>query len=344
LKKGGQTTLKSISEKLGVSVSTVSRVLSGKAERYRISDKTAALVKEEADRTNFAPNQIASALRLKKTHTIGLIIPDISNSFFAAIARHVEMEAAKRGYFIILCDSQDSTATEIEYIRLLLGRSVDGLIISPVGQIGGHLCDLRRNGTPVVLVDRYFPRLDLPYVTTDNRQGAFEAVTYLIGMGHRRIACIRGLPDSSSGNDREAGYREALTQCGIEVDEELIGGDDFSEHTGYAEVQRLLRGQGERPTALFSQGNLITFGAMRALAEAGLVIPEDISLISFDDHYYAGFLATPLTTVAQQNENIGCHAVKLLFEQLDRGVGQKIKGISLPAALVVRKSVARVSG
>jgi len=89
---------------------------------------------------------------------------------------------------------------------------------------------------------------------------------------------------------------------------------------------------------------LITFGAMRALAEAGLVIPEDISLISFDDHYYAGFLATPLTTVAQQNENIGCHAVKLLFEQLDRGVGQKIKGISLPAALVVRKSVARVSG
>jgi LacI family transcriptional regulator len=301
-------------------------------------------VKAEAEKTGFAPNQIASALRLRKTHTIGLIIPDISNSFFAAIARHVEREAARSGYFIILCDSQDSTETEVESIRLLQARSVDGLIISPVGRIGTHLVDLRENGTPVVLVDRYFPDLDLPYVTTDNRQGALDAVSYLIGMGHRRIACIRGLPDSSSGKDREAGYREALTQCGIEIDEVLIGGDDFSEQTGYTEVQRLLRGKGEKPTALFSQGNLIAFGAMRAIAEAGLAIPEDISLISFDDHYYASFLTPPLTTVAQQNEEIGCNAVKLLFKQLDQGAAGKIKGISLPATLVTRKSVAPLRG
>ncbi len=339
MRSSSQITLKSIAENLGISVSTVSRALSGKAKQYRISKKTASRVIEEAARTNFAPNQIASALRLKRTHTIGLIIPDMSNSFFAAIARHVEMEAAKRAYFIILCDSQDSTTMEVEYIRLLRSRSVDGLIISPVGQIGAHLKGIRNNGLPVVLVDRYFPDLDLPYVTTDNRQGAFDVVNYLIEMGHRRIGCIRGLAESSSGNDREAGYRDALIQADIEFDAELVGGDDFTEQTGYKETKRLLQPKGPKPSAIFSQGNLITFGAMRALAEANLSIPEDVSIVSFDDHFYAEFLATPLTTVAQQKESIGSHAVKLLFNQLDEGVSSVTEGISIPAQLIKRESV-----
>ena len=260
-----------------------------------------------------------------------MIIPDISNPFFAAIARHVEMEAAKRGYFIILCDSQDSTATEVEYIRLLQSRSVDGLIISPVGQIGAHLKGIRNSSIPVVLVDRYFPDLDLPYVTTDNRQGAFDAVSYLIAMGHRRIGCIRGLSDSSSGNDREAGYRDALMQAGIEFDPQLVGGDDFTEQTGYRETERLLDMKDAGLSAIFSQGNLITFGVLRAIAESNLSIPDDLSIVSFDDHFYAEFLATPLTTVAQQKESIGRHAVKLLFKQLDEGVESVTEGISIPA-------------
>jgi len=131
--------LKSIAAELGISVSVVSRVLSGKARQYRISEKTEKRVQDEADRLGFSPNLIASSLRLKKTHTIGLIIPDISNNFFSSVARFVTIEARKRGYSIILCDSQGNDQTEIEAIRLLQSRSVDGLIITPVGQIGGLL-------------------------------------------------------------------------------------------------------------------------------------------------------------------------------------------------------------
>ncbi len=246
MRKGRQTTLKSMADKFGISVSTVSRILSGKARQYRISKKTERKVRNEADRIGFAPDKIASALKLRKTHTFGLIIPDISNPFFAAIARHVEMEARKRDYFILLCDSQEDTQTEIDSIRLLQSRNIDGLIISPVGQIGRHLKELRDGGMPVVLVDRYFPKLNIPYVTSDNRLGAFEAVRYLIEQGHRKIACIKGLPDSSTSNDRVSGYREALKKHGLGVDASLILGDDFSEQNGYMETKILLQ-DGKRP-------------------------------------------------------------------------------------------------
>ena len=134
-----KATLKSIAKVLEVSVPTVSRILNGKAREYRISEKTEARVRAEADRQGFLPNQIASSLRLKKTNTIGLIIPDISNIFFSSIARYVEIEARKQNHFIILCDSREDSKIEIESIRLLQSRKVDGLIISPVGKIGTHL-------------------------------------------------------------------------------------------------------------------------------------------------------------------------------------------------------------
>lgn len=332
-----RTTLKSIGDKFGVSVSTVSRILSGKAEQFRISKKTTDAITAEADRLGFSPNQIASSLRTRKTLTFGLIIPDISNSFFAAIARHVEMEAKKRDYFIILCESQENTNIEIDSTRLLQGRSVDGLIISPVGQIGEHLSELQAKGTPVVLVDRYFPDIDLPFVTSDNRKGARDAVTHLIDMGHTRIACIKGLP-SSTANDREEGYREALEERGIDIDESLIVGDGFDENNGYTETKLLLQNS-NKPTAIFSQGNLITFGVMRAMAEEGLSVSDDISIVSFDDYHYADYLSVPLTAVAQSTEVIGQVAVKLLFAQLDANHSKPAKGVFLPTKLIQRESV-----
>jgi LacI family transcriptional regulator len=335
-----QTTLKQIAAELKLSVSTVSRVLAGKGDQYRISAQTADRVKAEAKRTGFVPNQIASALRLKRTHTVGLIIPDISNPFFASVARQIEMEAARRGYFIILCDSRDSTDAEVEYLKLLQSRSVDGLIISPVGRIGAHLRGLRGNGMPVVLIDRYFPDLEAPYVTSDNYGGAYEAVTHLIEHGHTRIACVRGIEGSSTADDRLAGYRAALEAAGIDYDPQMVAGDDFSENSGYAAAQVLLKSRTVKPSAIFSQGILITFGVLRVLDEKNLAIPRHISLVSFDDHYYTSFLATPLTTVAQDKESIGRDAVKLLFSQLDQGVEKITKGIHVPTFLIKRKSVA----
>jgi len=332
--------LKSIAAELGISVSVVSRVLSGKARQYRISEKTEKRVQDEADRLGFSPNLIASSLRLKKTHTIGLIIPDISNNFFSSVARFVTIEARKRGYSIILCDSQGDDQTEIEAIRLLQSRSVDGLIITPVGQIGGLLKGLLDGGLPLVLLDRYFSDVELPYVTSDNYQGALAATDYLIERGHQRIACIQGPPDSSTSMDRVAGYRAAMEQRGIEIDETQIVGDDFNERNGYVETKLLLQHQ-PRPTAIFSLGNLPTFGAIRAIAEEGLSIPEDISLLSFDDHYSSAFLAAPLTAVAQPEEAIGLFAVKLLCNQL--AGNSTIEGVSLATQLNERSSV-RVLG
>jgi LacI family transcriptional regulator len=333
-----KTTLKSIAGKLGISVSTVSRVLSGKARQYRISQKTEELVQKKADQLGFAPDQIASSLRLKRTRTLGLLIPDISNSYFASVARAVENEARNRGYSIILTDSQENEKIEMESIRLLKSRNVDGLIIAPVGQIGDYLETLHAGGLPIVLIDRYFPQVNLPFVTSDNYKGAFEATDYLIGKGHRKIACIQGLPDTSTNRDRVSGFRDALIKYKIEPDEELITGSDFSENNGYVEAKRLL-GNHHNLTAIFSLGNLCAFGVIRALKEEGLTIPGDISLVSFDDHYYSPFLATPLTAVAQQMDKIGQAAVQLFCDQLDNPYGGKTSEILLSTQLNERSSV-----
>jgi LacI family transcriptional regulator len=254
------------------------------------------------------------------------------------VARYVEIEAREFGYSIVLCDTQENAEIEIESIRLLQSRNVDGLIISPVGKIGPYLKELRDGGLPVVLLDRYFPGVDLPYVTSDNYRGAHEATEYLISMGHRQIACIMGLPEASTNIDRVAGFRDALAKHGIAANESWILGNDFSEHNGYMQARQLMQSR-PRPTAIFSLGNLPTFGAIRAIQEADLSIPEDVSLISFDDHFYADFLATPLTAVAQQMEKIGKVAVNLLYDQLDGKPGPGKRGLSIATRLNIRSSV-----
>ena len=188
----------------------------------------------------------------------------------------------------------------------------------------------------MVLIDRYFPQLDLPCVTSDNHQGGLEATEFLIEKGHKRIACIQGVSDSSSNIDRVLGYREALIKHGIEVDESLISGNSFSENNGYLVAKQVLQMM-PRPTAIFSLGNLSTFGALRAIREEGLSVPEDISLISFDDDVYSAFLNPPMTTVAQQKESIGQLAVKLLCEQAF--AGKISESIVLPTRLIKRESV-----
>lgn len=336
--KKQQTTLKCIADTLGISVSTVSRVLSGQAKRYRIGKKTEGAVLSEANRLDFSPNQLARSLRLKKTHTLGLVIPDISNPFFASMARSVEMDARKSGYAVFLCDTEERTDIEIESLRLMQGRKVDGIIISPVGQFGDHLTKLHKAGLPVVIVDRYFPGMSLPFVTSDNFNGALDGVTHLIENGHQHIACIQGLPESAPNIDRVNGYKAALSEHGIKPEESLIIGDSFSEQNGYVSAKRLLK-RTKRPTAIFSVGNVLTLGVLRAIAEQGFKIPDDISLVSFDEQPYSAILSTPMTTIAQQNEKMGQIAVSLLFRQIENTGNLDCEGIKLPTQLIKRKSV-----
>jgi len=341
MKVAKKSTIKTIAAHVGVSVTTVSRVMTGQATDYRISKGTEIAIRGAAEKLDYAPNQLARGLRNRQTYTIGLVIPDIANPFFSSIAKVVEMEARKAGYSIILCDSQESTNIEIDALRLLQTRNVDGLIISSVGQDGKHLERLAQQGIPMVVVDRSFPNLKCPSVSSDNYQGALDAVSYLIENGHRMIACIQGLRHTSPNEDRVRGYRDAHQRHHLAVNESLIVGDSFGENNGYIETKILLK-RANRPTAIFAVSNLISLGVLRAVAEEGLKIRDDVSVISFDDQPYSNYLATPMTTVAQQNYEIGKIACKLLFEQIRFKKPPDAKSFVVPTKLIVRQSVKKI--
>jgi len=337
--KTPHTTLKRIAEQLDVSETTVSRILSGQASRYRISKKTELAVSQLAKEHNFVPNSLARGLRLKKTLTVGLVIPDISNPFFAGIAREVALGARKHGYSIILCDSQEDTQLEAQSIALLRSRHVEGIVLCSVGLSSDHLQEFTENGMPIVLVDRGYSNLPLPYVGADNLAGAKTATRHLIENGHRLIACLQGLRGTSPNELRLRGYIEALAEHQLPLDRSLIvGGDSYGEQSGYIETRLLLQTRKDI-TALLAFGNLIALGALRALAEEKLRIPDDISIISFDDQPYLAHLATPMTTVAQPFHEMGELAVKLLFDQIQSSQRDPKGGLLLPTNLIVRRSV-----
>lgn len=332
------TTLQSISDKLGISISTVSRVLNGKSNKYRISKKTQELVLNAAKDMGYSPNQVARGLRLNKTFTLGYIIPDISNPFFSSIAQSVERSARKLGYSVLISDTGENTEIESQTIKIFMERKVDGLIISPVGQNLEHITTLKKSNVPMVLIDRYFPDLNIPFVTSDNFNGALNAVSHLIENGHKRIACIQGLSNTMPNIERVRGYREAFKKYGLEIDETMIVGDSFGEENGYIETKILLK-KSLIPTAIFAVSNLISLGALRALNEESLNVPNDVSIISFDDQPYSNFLAAPMTCVTQQSSEIGFIATKILIDQIESKRVFESNGIFLPTKLIIRKSV-----
>ncbi len=341
-KLAGQKTLKIIAENLGVSITTVSRVLNGQSVKYRISKRTEQIVHQEAARIDYEPNLVAKSLRLQKTQTLGLLVPDIANPFFGTLARHIDLEARKSDYSILLCDSGSSTEIEIELLRLLESRNVDGIIASPVGQTGGHFERLSEKGMPIVVVDRYFKDMSLPFVTSDNYKASFEATSYLIANGHRRIACIQGLPDCLLNTDRVNGYKDALKQHGIPLDPTLIVGSQYDHHSGYIET-KLLINRSPKPTAIFSLGSSMAFGAFSAIMEEGLKVPDDISIISFDEQPYFPFLATPLTAIAQQNAAMGEIAVKMIISRIENKDNLSSEGVLLSTKLNIRDSVKKIN-
>ncbi len=339
--ESAQPTLQRIADQSGLSVTTVSRVLSGQASRYRISKQTETAIRKLAKDSSFVPNQVARGLRLKKTLTIGLVIPDISNPFFAGIAHQVIAGTRKHGYSVILCDSQDDIYLESQSLELLQSRSVEGVVLCPAGQSGQHLAAYVGGRLPIVLVDRFFPDLALPYVSSDNVSGARQATELLISSGHRHIACLQGVRGTSPNESRVRGYKEALAQHHLPVDVNLILGDSFTEQSGYIETKLLLR-TAPGVKAILALSNVNALGAIRALSEEKQRIPEDISIIAFDDTPYSPYLATPLTTVAQAYSEMGDVAVKLLFDQIQSPHRHIKGGILLPTTLVIRKSVKRL--
>ena len=325
-------TLKELAEKIGVSRTTVSRVMAGNAEKYRISKKTVVRVREAAEKYGLAPNQIAQNLRLQKTDTIGLLIPEIANPFFANLAHVAEQELRKAGKMIVLCNSSEDTDLEAELLSMISRRQTDGLLVAPVGLSGAHFKAME--GRPVVFIDRYFPDLDIPHVATDNEEGAYMATSYLIEKGHQHIACIQGLKETVSNQDRVAGYQRALKEHQV-TQTSLVLGDGFTIENGYRSTMELIESNA-LPTAIFTLNNLIAVGALQALNESGIAVPEKVSLNSFDEQPYFALTSPPVTTVKQPIAQIAREAVARLMDLLG---GESVSSLALRPEIIERQSV-----
>ncbi|MGV8096031.1 MAG: LacI family DNA-binding transcriptional regulator [Mangrovibacterium sp.] len=328
-----------IAEKTGLSITTVSRVLNGKAEQYRIGKKSQEKIRAVAKELNYVPNQFAANLKSGRSNTIALIVPSLNNPFFAGIASKINLEIRRYGYITIIGDSDENPEIEKMELLQLMSRNIEGLIIVPCGDQWEHIKHLHDHGLPVICIDRYFEDLDIPFVSTDNYDGAYSATKHLIENGHRAIACIQGVQESTPNRLRVKGFRDAMEEAGI-TDFSVVG-DDFSLQNGYLETKLLLQGK-HRPTAIFSLSNTIAMGCMKAFREEHIHIPEDISLITFDDHPYLDYLATPLSCIAQPVSDISKIAVKFLFSKLEN---QEIptKQVLLKPKIKYKESIKRIS-
>lgn len=302
-----------IAEKSGFSITTVSRVLNGQADKYRISKATQEKIKATAEELNYVPNEFARNLRTGKSKTIALIVPSLKNPFFAEIASVVNTEVRKYNYITLIGDSDDNIENEKTEVSHLSSRSLDGMIIAPCGDEWRHLEKMQEKGLPLICIDRYFEGPDISFVSSDNYEGGYSASKYLIEHGHRSIACIQGVRHSTPNIQRVKGFVDAMVSSGITS--YTVTGDAFSEQNGYLETKLLLR-QKVRPTAIFAFSNTIAMGCIKALKEEKVEVPEEISLITFDDNPYLDYIEPPLTCISQPVEDICKIAVKILFSNI----------------------------
>ncbi|TWU55853.1 LacI family DNA-binding transcriptional regulator [Rubripirellula reticaptiva] len=336
------TTLSQVAEQAGVSVSVASRSLNGHAKAYRISDETATRVKEAADMLGFRPSQTARSLRLKKTGLVGVVVPDLSNPFFASISQSIALSAEAEGYSVIVADSREQTEHEIRLLQQLEDRQVEALVVCPVGTESKHLQQINERGTPVVLADRTFPDCELLQVTSEHRVGAVTATRLLTTKGHRVIGVLQGLPGTLPNEQRLSGHAEALAEIGISFDQSLVMGNNFTETSGFESAMQLLA---DRPdvTALFAFSTPNAMGALRAAIKSERHVPQDLSVVAFDDSPYADLMNVPLTTVCQDVDGIGQLAADLVLRALTNSKGRKRKKRhDIKTQVIIRNSISSV--
>lgn len=329
--------IRDVARRALVSVATVSHVVNG---TRNVTPETAARVRQAIEELGYHPNSVARSLRRGKTHTIGLLVPDNANPFFAEVARVVEDEGFKAGYSVILCNSSGSEAREKIYIDVLLSKQVDGLILISSST---HLTGLRRvlnANVPVVAMDREIPDSSITQIFVDQWQGGYIAGEYLAGLGHRQIAVITGPHATTSSAQRLQGFKHVLSKAGIPLDEHKVITGDFRFGGGQNAVTELFA-RGQTFTAVFAANDLMAIGAISALHGAGLRIPEDVSVLGFDDIPYAATAMPPITTIAQPIEELCRLSVQALIERIRFPDHPRQRTVIMPY-LVVRKSCAAV--
>ena len=328
---GRRTTLRDVAREAGVSIKTVSRVVNGEPA---VNEATAARVEAAVERLGYRPNELARGLKGRRSRTIGLVIDDVSNPFMANCAQAIEAVAREHGHALILCDSHANLETEGDYVGLLTRRQVDGLLLVPARGRDAHLRAEQETGLPVVAFDRPAEGVQADTVLVQNREGTREATEHLIWHGHERIAFVGDVRHFYTARKRLEGYKEALGAAHFEP---LHALDAHSIDQGEEATKGFLDTP-DPPTALFAANILTTLGALRAIEDLGLRIPEDVAVIGFDDFELAHVLRPRFTLVRQPTFELGRRAAEMLFERLDGQGRPNPRRLVLPTELVVRES------
>lgn len=330
------TTLKDIAKATGLSTTTISLVLNGKP--HRISKEKCQLIKETAKKMDYHPNRLAVGLIKHETKTVGLILPDITNVFFSEVAKGLEDILRSHGYHLLLCNSNDCHEQEISAIRMMSNQMVDGLIIVMSSETTGEkekrtFAALKRMKRPVVLIDCFNESGGFSTISLDNFKASYIAVEYLVSLGHRRIACICGPLGLKTNDDRLRGYTAALEANKIPYEESLIYKGDFRYQSGYDAIPVLLP---KKPTAVLCLNDMMAYGAMNALSDQGIRVPEDVSVMGFDDIFFSQITSVPLTVIRQPAYDMGQKAGQVLLAEMSAHA--KPQQIVFDPAIRVRKS------
>lgn len=324
--------IKEVALKAGVSTATVSYVLNNTRP---ISEEVKKRVRKAAQELDYQPSTLARSLRKNKTFTIGIIIPDNRNPYFADILRGMEDTFFESGYSVFLCNSDRNTEKETKYFEALVNRNVDGIALIPSETDTNESFRLRQLKKPLVIVDRILPDFPSSVIQMDNVEGAYDAVKYLCQLGHRRIACLAGPKEVPTSQQRIEGYKKALKEAGISVEADLIIHGDFQIESGI-KFFPLIRALPQKPTAIFSCNDLMAIGLLKAARKAGCRIPEDCSIIGYDDILISSHVTPSLTTMAQPRYEMGKTAAEMLMSKIADPTSPELK--TLKAKLIVRES------
>ncbi|HZW03831.1 MAG TPA: LacI family DNA-binding transcriptional regulator [Anaerolineaceae bacterium] len=327
------TTITEVARKAGVSPTTVSHVLN---DTRFVSEGVRTRVQAAMSELGYQPNALARSLRRGETQTIGLVLPDSANLFFAEIGRAIEDAAFRHGYSVVLCNTEGDSARERVYTDVLSKKQVDGMVFVATGEEDGVANALEHSRLPLILVDRELQIQNADAVLTDNFQGGWLAAQHLLAQGHTALACISGPSRVNPSAERVTGFCEALRAAGLPVEPDRICRGDFHPESGYQNALELLRAP-QRPTALFVCNDLMAIGVLRAAAELGLRVPADLSVIGFDDIELAEYTLPPLTTIAQPKQQVGQLAIDLLLERIGEPA-LPARRVVLPVELIARHS------
>lgn len=332
-------TIYDVAREAGVSMATVSRVVNNNPN---VKPQTRKKVFEAIERLGYRPNAVARGLASKRTTTVGVVIPDISNSIFSEVARGIEDIANMYHYNIILCNSDKRKEKEIRVINTLLEKQVDGLLFMGGAVTEDHLQAFQTSQVPIVLCGTSDEHNSMPSVDIDHQAAAYDSVKLLIDNGHRKIGMISGtLQDPANGFARYQGYKQALEEAGIPFSENLVRIGNYKYESGY-EVMKYFLELADRPTAIFAATDEMAIGAIHAIQDYGLRVPEDISVISVDNIRMASMVRPELTTVAQPMYDIGAVSMRLLTKLMKKEPVD-LEKVVLPHEIIHRKSVAQLS-